>query len=140
MTAAGATQPDIVAAWSWRLPFTLAAARTARLNITVALRYAGVEQQTLDDARVVVSELLGNALRHARATIDGSLKVDVAVSDDEVIIEVADGGSATLPTLTNPLPLATNGRGLAIVRTLARRWGVRESPAGNVVYGILGRS
>ena len=128
-----------MAAWSWRLPFALAAARTARLNVTVALRHAGVEQQTLDDARVVVSELLGNALRHARANIDGSVKVDVAVSDDEVIIEVSDGGSATLPALTTPLPLAPNGRGLAIVRMLARSWGVRESPAGNVVFGILGR-
>lgn len=140
MTAAPAPSSEAFADWSWRLPFTPAAVRTARLNVTVALRYAGIDQQTLDDARVVVSELLGNALRHARARLDGTLSVELAVTTDEVIIEVSDGGSATLPTLMTPPPLAVNGRGLGIVRNLARTWGVREGPSGNVVFGILARS
>jgi anti-sigma regulatory factor (Ser/Thr protein kinase) len=74
---------------------------------------------------VVVSELLGNALRHARARMDGGLTVEVAVSADSVTIAVADGGSATLPTLIHAPTLAPSGRGLAVVRTLTSRWGIR---------------
>jgi anti-sigma regulatory factor (Ser/Thr protein kinase) len=121
------------------MPFAPNAVRTARLNVTVALRHIGVEQRLLDDARMVVSELLGNALRHARPRMDGVLTVAVEVSDDEVTISVADGGSATLPTLITPLPLDPGGRGLAIVRTLTRRWGVREELSGNIVFGVLDR-
>jgi anti-sigma regulatory factor (Ser/Thr protein kinase) len=98
-----------------------------------------VDQQLVDDARIVVSELLCNALRHARAAMDGALTVEVEVSVDNVTIAVADGGSATLPAVTTPLPLSPSGRGLAIVRTLTSSWGVREGAAGNVVYGVLSR-
>jgi hypothetical protein len=54
-----------------------------------------------------------------------------------VRIFVVDGGSATLPTLLNPPPMAIGGRGLSIVRTLSRDWGVQETGSGNTVFGVL---
>ncbi len=121
------------------MPFALSAVRTARLNLTAALRHAGVDQRILDDACVVVSELLSNALRHASSRPDGGLTVELEVSPADVTISVLDGGSATLPALMSAPTLAPSGRGLAIVRTLTEAWGVRESPAGNVVFGVLSR-
>ena len=94
----------------------------------------------MEDARVVVTELLANSLRHARACSDGGLAVDLAVSAEDITIAVMDGGSATLPALIHPPPLAPSGRGLAIVRTLTRRWGIREHGSGNVVFGVLSRA
>jgi anti-sigma regulatory factor (Ser/Thr protein kinase) len=107
------------------------------MNVTVALRRHGMPQRVVDDARIIVSELLGNALRHARPTQDGGLVLSLEVLPDAVRLSVSDGGSATLPTLLHVPDLASSGRGLTIVRTLTREWGVRESADGNTVFGVL---
>jgi anti-sigma regulatory factor (Ser/Thr protein kinase) len=111
----------------------------ARTNVTVALRSHGIAQPTVDDARIVVSELMGNALRHAQPLTSGGLTVGIEVGADSVRIWVSDGGSATLPTLVSPPVMSPSGRGLSIVRTLTRSWGVQERPSGNTVFGVLAR-
>ena len=55
-------------------------------------------------------------------------------------IFVNDGGSATLPTLISTPLLSLGGRGLSIVRTLTRDWGVQETRNGNTVFGVLDRA
>jgi anti-sigma regulatory factor (Ser/Thr protein kinase) len=119
------------------VPFSPTSVRTARTNITVALRRHGVPQHVVDDARIVVSELLGNALRHARPIPNAGLVMSLEVCGDSIRIAVSDGGSATLPTLLHPPELALSGRGLTIVRTLTSEWGVSETPHGNTVFGVL---
>jgi len=91
----------------------------------------------VDDARLVVSELLGNALRHARPIRNAGLVLTLEMQQDAVRLSVSDGGSATLPTLLHPPELAVSGRGLTMVRTLTREWGVREEEEGNTVFGVL---
>ncbi len=91
----------------------------------------------IEDARLVLSELLANALRHARPLPGGTLRVNLTLDDASIRICVVDGGSATLPTLLHAPPMAVGGRGLAIVRTLTRDWGVKESRTGNTVFGVL---
>ena len=51
---------------TWTVPFATAAVRIARARVTVALRQATIANNVIEDARLIVSELLGNALRHAR--------------------------------------------------------------------------
>ncbi len=119
------------------MPFAPSAVRTARTSVTVALRRHGVTQHVVDDARIVVSELLGNALRHARPIPHAGLVLTLEVEPDSVRLAVSDGGSPTLPTLLHPPDLASSGRGLTIVCTLTREWGVREGPDGNTVFGVL---
>jgi anti-sigma regulatory factor (Ser/Thr protein kinase) len=122
------------------MPFSAASVRGARTNVTVALRRHGVPQPAVDDARIVVSELLGNALRHARPIPNAGLVLTLEVEPDAVRLSVSDGGSATLPTLLHPPALASSGRGLTIVRTLTREWGVREGANGNTVFGVIARA
>lgn len=122
---------------SWPVPFTPSAVCDARANVSVALRRLGVPQRIIDDARLVVTELLGNALRHARPTDAGCLVLTMSVLPDAVRLAVADGGSATVPRLLNPASLATSGRGLGIVGTLTREWGVVGEDDGNTVFGVL---
>jgi serine/threonine-protein kinase RsbW len=122
---------------SWGVPFSPAAVRDARTDVTVELRRSGVPQRVIDDARLVVSELLGNALRHARPIPDCGLVLTLELLSDAVRLAVSDGGSATLPTLLHAPGLAPSGRGLSIVRTLTREWGVREGVQGNTVFGVL---
>ena len=125
---------------TWTVPFATAAVRIARARVTVALRQATIANNVIEDARLIVSELLGNALRHARPLPDGTLRVRLVVDDRVVRIAVVDGGSVTLPTLLHPPPISVSGRGLAIVRKLTHDWGVQESRGGNTVFGVISLS
>ena len=75
--------------------------------------------------------------RHARPIQNAGLMLTLEVQPDSVRLSVSDGGSATLPTLLHPPDLALSGRGLTIVRTLTREWGVCEGVDGNTVFGVL---
>ncbi len=124
-------------AQSWTVPFSPTSVRDVRDTISVTLRRHGVAPTVIEDAQVVVSELLGNALRHARPLPNGVLRVGLEIDDLTIRLSVIDGGSATLPTLLSPPTLALGGRGLSIVRNLTRDWGVLETRGGNTVFGIL---
>lgn len=127
-------------AQSWTVPFSPAAVRTARRIVSAALAQMGVSQAVVEDARIVVSELLGNALRYARPLPDGVLRIGLTVDESTVRLFVDDGGSTSLPTVLHPSTMSLGGRGLAIVRTLTRDWGVEERRTGTTVFGVLSRA
>ncbi|MEJ5943991.1 ATP-binding protein [Pseudokineococcus basanitobsidens] len=107
---------------------------------TVTADVAGrVDDDLAHEVSVVVSELLGNALRHARPDEDGRVLVRWQVRGDVVDVEVTDGGSPQEVRPQRPSPLATSGRGLRIVRSLAHEWGVVEDDEGRrTVWAALG--
>jgi anti-sigma regulatory factor (Ser/Thr protein kinase) len=145
LAAAGLSEPVARAGdgetWSWTLPFELTSVRAARQQVADLLVARGVADELIGDACSVVSELVGNALRHARPLPDGTLEVNVVLDESSVVLTVADGGAeGTIPSVVSPMPLARSGRGLTIVHTLTSDWGVRESADGNTVFGILSRA
>jgi serine/threonine-protein kinase RsbW len=125
--------------WSWALPFHLMSVPRARRLVSQALIERKIRPDVVADSRSVVSELVGNAVRHARPRSDGCIEVTLTLDDASILVSVADGGGATVPSVVSPAPMARSGRGLGIVHTLTRDWGVRESSEGNTVFGILGR-
>jgi serine/threonine-protein kinase RsbW len=90
-----------------------------------------------EEVALVASELLGNAMRHARALDDGRLVIDWGVGDQGVEIAVTDGGADTDPVVNDPGPMATRGRGLSIVVALAARWGVERRGSLTTVWAIV---
>ncbi|MGH8866914.1 MAG: ATP-binding protein [Actinomycetes bacterium] len=80
-----------------------------------------------EDAALVLSELLSNALRHASPLPDGTLHVRWACHPPGIEVSVTDGGASTRPTPRQPSLSSLGGRGLAIVGTLTDDWGVRDS-------------
>lgn len=79
----------------------------------------------IDDVRLVVSELAGNAVRHANSPFTVSLgRADRAVS-----VSVQDGSPGT-PALLVPELLDTAGRGVFIVDLVSDDWGVTHAPGG----------
>lgn len=84
-------------------------------------------QRLRDDAVLVLSELLSNALRHAQPRADGSVRVSWALDGHGVEIAVTDGGASTRPSPMHPSLSALGGRGLAIVSTLTDDWGVSDA-------------
>ena len=92
----------------------------------------------IDDARLVVTELVANAVRHAAPLTDGCVRVRWRVQGETVDIEVGDGGAPTTPRPSPLAPWATQGRGLRIVRSVAHEWGVLDDPHGRIVWACVG--
>jgi hypothetical protein len=89
---------------------------------------SGATDTVVDDAVLILSELLSNACRHAQPlSRDESVRASWNRDrDGELTISVTDGGGPTRPLPATPSISARGGRGLAIVDALARDWGVRE--------------
>jgi anti-sigma regulatory factor (Ser/Thr protein kinase) len=77
--------------------------------------------------RVVVSELVTNAVRHATTN---EVRVDAYADGDVYGVQVWDG-DATLPAVCRPGPDAVGGRGLVIVGELVTRWGTVRGDKGD---------
>jgi anti-sigma regulatory factor (Ser/Thr protein kinase) len=116
------------------LPYTAASVGVARRRIVADLLSAGTFESVAADAAIVVTELITNALRHARPLPGAVIRVGWLLSTDNVEVEVSDGGGATTPTLSDPVQSATSGRGLGIVDRLSRQWGVRQAEGEMTVW------
>jgi anti-sigma regulatory factor (Ser/Thr protein kinase) len=100
-------------------------AALARQRLSSLLAAQSLDPEWIDDVALVVSELVGNAVRHAQGLPSGGLHVDWEIRPGVVELAVTDGGSPTEPRVRNVDVDAQGGRGLAIVEALAADWGVR---------------
>ena len=123
-------------------PYTPESVGTARHALADALQRMRVAPPAADDAVLILSELVSNALRHALPLAGGTIRVAWWMADDKVLrIAVTDGGRQqpghTPPPEPEPEGLdlvaadlddvdesAVDGRGLGIVGLLADSWGV----------------
>jgi anti-sigma regulatory factor (Ser/Thr protein kinase) len=103
------------------LPRRLDAASQARQLLTVWFGDA-LEQNLLDAAKLISSELINNAVLHGR----GAIRLLADVNDDRVLIEVVDEGEG-FEHVVREVPFdQLSGRGLAIVEAASSRWGIHE--------------
>jgi anti-sigma regulatory factor (Ser/Thr protein kinase) len=119
------------------LPHAPASVVAARSQISTDLREAGVVTPAIGDAALVVSELLTNAILHARPLPGAQVLVAWALRERSLEVAVSDGGSMTRPRTAQPSLSSIGGRGLAIVENLACRWGVLPSDFGLTVWAVL---
>jgi anti-sigma regulatory factor (Ser/Thr protein kinase) len=91
----------------------------------------------IDTATLLVSEVVTNAVLHARTPV--TLTVEVA---DEVVRITVRDGSPVQPRIHAFAPTSATGRGLRLLDRLAKRWGVYADPAtgGKVVWFELGET
>ncbi|MFF3560512.1 ATP-binding protein [Streptomyces sp. NPDC002574] len=113
---------------SWALPWSSQACRHAREAVRGALHQWG-RDDVADTAELLVSELVGNALRHARAP----LALNCVLLGDTVCCAVIDG-SPDLPRVMGADSEDESGRGLALVELLSARWGSDSTPRGKAVW------
>ncbi len=92
----------------------------ARLALAGIARDEHVDQTTLADLKLAVTEACGNAVRHA-GTAEGTVRIRYAVEDGAIEICVEDDGPG-FPTAGPPaLPaveLSESGMGLAVIHAL----------------------
>lgn len=101
---------------AWVLPSDLTAASTARGHVAEVC--AGLPEETVYTARLLVTELVSNAVLHGRGTI----RLTVARDDAAVRVEVHDE-SPHLPVVMHRSPMAEHGAGMRLVSAMAGSWG-----------------
>ncbi|MDX3352034.1 ATP-binding protein [Streptomyces sp. ME01-24h] len=127
------------------VPHGAAGVAEARRRLRKELCAYGVAETAVDDAVLILSELLSNSCRHARplgedAPARGGSGIRAAWRIDEdglLTVEVTDGGGPTRPLPASPSLTARGGRGLGIVGNLSLRWGVRDAPGEVTVWAML---
>jgi signal transduction histidine kinase len=83
-----------------------------------------IDAATADQARLLLSEVVSNAVRHGAG--DTIRVLMDAAQDGELRCEVVDQGHGFIPTARDKPSTEVGGWGLHLVETLSERWGVRE--------------
>lgn len=117
------------------LPSSVVAVRTARTHLAGFLQECGVTDGVIDDAVVIVSELVTNAVRHA-APPEGSLRVEWALEPRRLRLRVIDGGRTGWHRGLHDQG-AVGGRGLSIVAALSDSWSLERADRGTTVTAVL---
>ena len=110
-----------------------ASAAIVRIRLARDLASYDLPAAAIDDAVLVASELVGNAVRHTRPTESGTLDVSWHVDATGVRVCVGDPGDE------QPRPRIAGddepeGRGLKIVDAMADEWGVEREARGKTVW------
>ena len=107
-----------------------------RRIVSAQLRYWRLDP-LIDRAALGVTELLTNVHRHAQP--DKNCTVEIELQLDRLTVSVRDH-DPRLPVVeddTETAPMATCGRGLAMVAAVSESWGVRPHDDGKVVWFTL---
>lgn len=107
----------------------------ARLALSGLARSTPVDEATLADLKLAVTEACGNAVRHAYADGQGTVSVRFTVTGDLLEMEVADRGAGIhlVPAPDEPADdpgLPESGMGMAIIRAVVDDVDVREGDDG----------
>ncbi|WP_242582193.1 ATP-binding protein [Streptomyces sp. MST-110588] len=156
------------------VPHGPAGVGSARRRLRDDLLASGIQGGVVDDAVLILSELLSNSYRHARPiyangapdsvrapvpdsicgpardsgpgaardaaaepvpdSVRASWRID---GQGQLTVSVTDGGGPTRPLPATPSVTARGGRGLAIIRSLAKDWGVHDSEGEVTVWAVL---
>jgi anti-sigma regulatory factor (Ser/Thr protein kinase) len=112
-------------AGTWAVP-------AARRFTSDTLRAWRVARRTLEEAELIVSELVGNAVEHGGGTAD----LELSLVHGVVRVDVIDH-SPDLPVMLSPRPVDDRHRGLLIVAALSARWGSDRVATGKSVWAEL---
>jgi anti-sigma regulatory factor (Ser/Thr protein kinase) len=108
--------------------------RTARVFTADALGEEGIAASVIELCVLLVSELVTNAISHARS----SIHVAVHIDSHWVRVEVEDTGPGD-PIMQPSTPNDLAGRGLAVVDRLSTEWGNDQREDGKVVWFEIAR-
>lgn len=87
-----------------------------------------IPQETYQDVRILVTELVTNSVRHSGAADDEGdiVWLDVWTGPNCLRVEVADSGNGFDKVVKPTTPDQLGGWGLQIVDRLTDRWGVKR--------------
>jgi anti-sigma regulatory factor (Ser/Thr protein kinase) len=119
--------------YSVNLPKSSSAAALARRAVERV--HGEVRRDTLADARLLVSELVTNAVEHVSA--DGEIELRVGVHDHVLRVEVLDPGPGFTPRPRQEGDREDGGWGLHFLARLADRWAVDLNGRARVWFELV---
>jgi anti-sigma regulatory factor (Ser/Thr protein kinase) len=121
-----------------RQEFVLASAADSAAEARHALSALAdrLPAQRLNDIRLLVSELVTNAIRHAELSTDEAIRLILVESDGSLRVEVRDPGRGFDWTGRDRPADEAGGWGLYLVETLADRWGVDRDDVTTVWFEL----
>jgi anti-sigma regulatory factor (Ser/Thr protein kinase) len=115
-----------------QLDGTLAAPARAREAID---GFSGrVPEVRLRDVRLLVSELVTNAVRHAGLRAGDRIRLRASLSGPVLRVEVHDPGQGFELRAPDPDPARPSGWGLYLVEEIADRWGMEGAASGTRIW------
>src|SRR5919197_46776 len=105
----------------FRWPATPLAVGAARRTVEVMPLMLDVAR--LDELRLLISEVVTNAILHGRVDSDDTVEMRTEITADSVRVEVEDRGRGFDPQ-PEPHPRDVGGLGMVILNRMSRRWGV----------------
>jgi serine/threonine-protein kinase RsbW len=110
-----------------RLPFAPSTPGIARTRLAGFLTIHRASNAVIDDALIVISEMIANAVCHGEPGQDGTIEISWSIKDSLLELSVLDGG---VGGSLRPIDFdedSLSGRGLAIINRVADRWWVDMS-------------
>jgi serine/threonine-protein kinase RsbW len=109
----------------------------ARAAVADWLAHVTQDHPRHDDPELLVTELVSNAVRHARIEAEQPLRLRAWLRDTTLRVELWDAGTdgtvaAGPPRLSDDAD--TGGFGLRLVALLSSDWGVRRDAHGTTVW------
>ncbi|GAA0573650.1 ATP-binding protein [Kribbella sandramycini] len=133
-----ATLPADVSVVDVVLPHEVSAVADARRRLAAYLKRYRAADAACDDAQLVLSELLSNAIRYAPPLPGGEVRAAWWIDKAGIHVEVTDGRGDTEPQrIGDTHPESIGGRGLAIVDILTSSWDVRSGAHHRTVHAVV---
>ena len=109
----------------------------ARCLVRAALNYRGLGQYA-DDAEIIASELVTNAMQHVSPDPAENIGLTLMrVWSGEAIAVVVTDSSPIPPVKLKTTASSEHGRGLQVVEALSAHWDWNPEDGGKAVYAIL---
>jgi anti-sigma regulatory factor (Ser/Thr protein kinase) len=107
----------------------------ARGEVNAWLAHGSSHDSLIDDALLLVSELVSNCVRHARITPDQLLHLTASRGEETLHLELHDAGTGgTVVRRTPQHHDAAGGFGFDLVAQLSSAWGVERDADGTTVW------
>lgn len=129
-------QPNAIGApgYTMELPCVRESMSRARALVSNVLATWGMDDDAADCGRIIVTELLANAVEHTQTPV--SKVIVERPSNGAVRIGVSDR-SHGVPHLKAAALNAESGRGLRLVAGMSSRWGYDTHPWGKVTWAVI---
>lgn len=107
-----------------KMPFEASTPAIARTRLAGFLTVHQAPSRVIDDALIVLSEMIANAVSHGSPDPDGEMEISWAIHDDLLELSVSDAGVGASLKPVDFDEDSLSGRGLSIIRRVADRWWV----------------
>ena len=106
-----------------QMPNRVDSVPAARSFLAKLLDGWGIADQVIDEASLMATELMANAVEHG----SGVVHLEIAVDDDGLLRVGVHDDAVELPVMNDVTESGLGGRGIWLVQSIARDWGSDSS-------------